>query len=492
LSISEFAELCKVAQPTVSRFCRSVGFASYVALRLGIAADFAADGQLRSQSGSDEVAGIAGSLRSDSGTSQAAQVVRTSTRVEIWPAPELAATGETLATMLAALDVSAVSTLAPSHWIARAQALPAGSAIILLGTPDHDAGWEPGLAAAAPASPNIIYVSARPRNNFVKAASHFIPIPGSASISVGATIFAETFAKMVKDISGFAGPSGPASPWREWPHTETLFLPMSTDPVPALLLAQPRPTRKRSLVIFYARIGASKEELAPPHKPTERVTPHLVAALLNAGHDVLLPDGPAQGARKRDWEDTCDLIRAGIEGGGPNYLEEFRTETSELIDAVLDLGIVDSANRIAVTGQSGGGFQTILKLAGDPRISCGVAIMPIVDLTQLPEFADLNDNPRLISNNVHRNMGAQLAPRPLLLLGGGQDTTAPAEKVRAFGTGIRRAYSKVGARDLVQYVELDDVGHRFDSRQVDAMLAFLDQHLLGDTKSRPNNRRSSK
>jgi DNA-binding MurR/RpiR family transcriptional regulator len=66
LSIGEFAELVGVAQPTVSRFCRNVGFPGYAALRLGVANDFAADSHNARAVAGDPLGGLADRLRSDS------------------------------------------------------------------------------------------------------------------------------------------------------------------------------------------------------------------------------------------------------------------------------------------------------------------------------------------------------------------------------------------------------------------------------------------
>lgn len=477
LSIGEFAELCGVAQPTVSRFCRNVGFASYAALRLGVAADFAADGSTANSGSGDGMATLADVLRSDATLIETVEAFRGASRVEIWPSPELASAGELLAAGLAGLDIPASSTLASSYWAQRAAALPTGAVVLLLGTNDDGAIWEPGLAAARRAHARIIYMSGQPASRLVKKVDMFVPLPNDLPPAVVGPQMAAAVTDIVRGISSYAGPPGPASPWRAWPHSELVFLQTPDDPIPALLLRQPNPPKRRSLIIFCAWIGASKELGAPPCTPEDRVTPCMVAALLNAGYDVLLPDAPGQGDRKRRWENTTELLRAGVCGDGPDYLEQMRTETPDLINAAVRLGVVSSPAQIAVAGQSGGGMQAILKLAADPRIACGIAIMPICDITDLGQFADLRGVPRVESGGPNPSMASQLAPRPLLLIGGGKDTTAPAAHIQSFAKDLAPAYKRARAADNLSYVHLDDVAHKFDARQVDSMLSWLDQHL---------------
>ncbi|MER7250630.1 hypothetical protein [Kribbella sp. NPDC000426] len=493
LAISEFAALCGVAQPTVSRFSRSVGFSSYVALRLGVAADFAADVTTPGAPPADGFAALAAGLRSDATASEAAKAVRGGTRVEIWTSPVFAAAGELLATRLAGLDVAASATVVPEYCAERAAALPPGAVVILLAATGDEDVWLAPIAAAQAVRARIVYVAFRSAGRLLKLADMFVPLPDTAGAAQTGPLFAEVFAELVRDISFYAGPPGPASPWRAWPDTKEVLLPTSGPPIPALLLTQPNPPKKRSLVIFYSGIGARKEYLAPPRRPEDYVSPHFISALLNAGHDVLLPDAPGHGERKRGWEDTSDLFRAGIQDQGPDYLEQVSTETPDLIDAALALGVVSSPAQIAVAGQSGGGMQTLLKLAADPRIAAGIAVMPICDITLLAQFADLESSRRLIAGSPSPRMGNQLAPRPLLLIGGGQDTVAPASHIEAFHDGIAPAYQRAGAAQNLSYLGLDDVAHRFDGRQVDAMLEWLDRHLRRPASAtKPRRRKPAK
>jgi DNA-binding MurR/RpiR family transcriptional regulator/dienelactone hydrolase len=477
MSISEFAELCEVAQPTVSRFCRNVGFPGYPALRLGVANDFAADGHQSRELAPDTVSPLADRLRTDASMPGAARQVRLASRVEIWPAPELAGAGEVLAAGLAGLSVPAACSGVPNHWPTRAQGLPTGSVVVLLAYGNADFGVNPGLAAARAAGAQVIYLAAVPSRQLLKEADVTVPLPEGPSAELVGLLLAEAMVDAVRQASNLAGPPGPASPWRPWADARTLFLPFNPDPIPALHLKAPHDVRRETLVVFYNGFRGNKEQALPPGVPGNRVSPNIVAALLNAGHDVLVPDAPGHGDRRRAWQDVAELHQSSMAGQGPDLLKMGRAESKSIIDAVFSLGLVAASDRLAVVGQSWGGMQTLFKLAYDPRPACGVAIMPVCDVTQMPEFAELGGAARVLTSGPSTKLATPLAGRPLLVIAGGRDTLTTPQHIAAFVEAVRPAYEAVGAGQQLRHMVLDEVGHEFDPRQVDAVLEWLDQHL---------------
>ncbi|GAA5186753.1 hypothetical protein GCM10023322_33690 [Rugosimonospora acidiphila] len=477
MSISEFAELCEVAQPTVSRFCRNVGFPGYPALRLGVANDFAADGHQAREVAPDTVSPLADRLRTDASMPGAARQVRLARWVEIWPAPELAGAGAVLATGLAELSVPAACSGVPSHWPIRARGLPTGSVVVLLAYGNADFGANPGLAAARAAGAQVVYLAAVPSRQLLKEADITVPLPEGPSAELVGLLLADAMVEAVRQASNLAGPTGPASPWRPWADTQTLFLPSRPDPIPALHLRAPRDARRGTLVVFYNGFRGNKEQALPPGVPSNRVSVSIVAALLNAGHDVLVPDAPGHGDRKRAWQDVTELHQSSMAGHGPDLLKMSRAESKSIIDAVFSLGLVASNDRLAVVGQSWGGMQTLFKLACDPRPACGAAIMPVCDVTQIPEFADLGGAARVLTSGPNTKLAAQLAGRPLLVIAGGRDTLSTPQHIAAFVQAARVAYEAAGASRQLRHIVLDEVSHEFDPRQVDAVLEWLDQHL---------------
>lgn len=478
MSISEFAELCEVAQPTVSRFCRNVGFPGYPALRLGVANDFAADGHQAREATPDTLGPLADRLRTDASMPNAARQVRLARWVEIWPAPELAGAGAVLAAGLAELSVPAACSTVPNHWPRRAGGLPSGSVVVLLAYGNADFGANAGLAAAREAGAQVVYLAAVPSRQLLKEADITVPLPEGPSAELVGLLLADAMVEAVRQASNLAGPPGPASPWRPWAQAQTLFLPYSPDPIPALHLRAPQGVRRDTLVVFYNGFRGNKEQALPPGVPGNRVSPNIVAALLNAGHDVLVPDAPGHGDRKRAWQDVAELHRNSMAGQGPDLLKMGRAESKAIIDGAFALGLVGAADRLAVVGQSWGGMQTLFKLACDPRPACGAAIMPVCDVTKMSEFADLGGAARVVASGPSAKLAPQLAGRPLLVIAGGEDTLTTPEHIADFVEALRPAYAAAGASQHLRHLVLDDVGHEFHPRQVDAVLEWLDQYLV--------------
>ncbi|SDP17653.1 alpha/beta fold hydrolase [Actinacidiphila guanduensis] len=477
LSIGEFAEVCEVAQPTVSRFCRSVGFPGYAALRLGVANDFAAESHGAREAPADPLGALADRLRTDASLPAVAHAARVATRVEIWPAAELAGAAGVLAAGLAELSVPAAVSAVPAHWPARARGLPPDALVLLLAYGSADFGQGPGIEAATAAGARVAYAAAQPSRSLLKRADLSAPLPEHTSPELVGQLFAEALVEAVRLASHLAGPPGPVSPWRQWPHVRTVFLPRGggEDPIPCMRIDAPHEARRECLVIFYNGFTANKEQAVPPGTASNRVSPNVVAALLNAGYDVLVPDAPGHGDRKRAWEDAVALHQDSLAGKGPDLLAQAREEATALVDGALGLGIVSGADRIAVVGQSWGGLQALLKLAGDRRISCGAAIMPVCDVTQLPQFADLGAAPRVRESGPGPQLAELLAPRPLLLIAGERDPLTTPEHIADFAAAISPAYAT--ATDHLRHVVLDGVAHEFDPRQVDEVLVWLARHV---------------
>ena len=89
------------------------------------------------------------------------------------------------------------------------------------------------------------------------------------------------------------------------------------------------------------------------------------------------------------------------------------------LDVLLSLEHADPA-RVGVTGLSGGGWQTIMLTALDPRITLGAPVAGYSSfLTRSRHFSDLGDSEQtpndLATVTDYAVMTAMMAPRPLLL-----------------------------------------------------------------------------
>ncbi|WP_328997339.1 alpha/beta fold hydrolase [Kribbella sp. NBC_00709] len=473
LSIGEMAQVCGVAQPTVSRFARSVGFDGYPAVRLDIAHDFANDSEPAT---SDRHPGPAEQIALDAAIPALATALRTASAVEIWTAPDLAFAGELLETSLRELSVPASCSAIPSHWSRRAAGLPPQSAVLLLSSDSEHIAWSEASTAARDAGATLISVTQRSTRAQNRQVDVLLTIPETGTVELAALAAVEAITAAVREASLFAGPPGPASPWRGWPHQREVMIPTPGDPLPVVVLEQADQSPDRGLCIFFNGMGTTKEE-ALPGGTGDRIAPSIVAGLLNCGYHVVVVDNPAHGVRKRVWEDTAELLTADFAMDRPALLGQSRELATALVDGVLALGLTADTDRIAVVGQSWGGLQSILSMCGDQRIACGVMIMPVCDAVNLGSFQELADQPGAAAGRVGRGEAALLAPRPILLVSGADDEIATDADAAAFARSLASAYSRRKAKANLQHVTLEGVGHVFDGRQVEHAARWLAAHF---------------
>jgi DNA-binding MurR/RpiR family transcriptional regulator/dienelactone hydrolase len=478
LSIGEMAQVCGVAQPTVSRFARSVGFDGYPAVRLDIAHDFAnhlgptsSDGPLAAPSPAEQIA-------RDAAIPAVATALRSASAVEIWTAPDLAFAGELLETSLRELSVPASCSAIPSHWSRRATGLPPRSVVLLLSSDGEDIAWSQASTAAGEAGATLISVTQRSTRTQNRQVDVLLTIPETDTVEVAALAAVEAITAAVRDASLFAGPPGPASPWRDWPHQREAMIPTQGDPLPVIVLSQADEDPARGVCIFFNGMGTTKEEAMPGGiRNGDRIAPSIVASLLNCGYHVVLVDSPGHGTRKRVWENTAELLTADFARDRPTLLGQSRELATDLVDGVLALGLAADADRIAVVGQSWGGLQAILSMCGDRRIACGVMIMPVCDASNLGSFQELADQPGAPAGRIRSDEAAILAPRPILLVSGADDEIATDADAEAFTRSLAGAYSRRKAKPKLQHVTLEGVGHVFDPRQVEHAARWLTAHL---------------
>ena len=155
------------------------------------------------------------------------------------------------------------------------------------------------------------------------------------------------------------------------------------------------------------------------------------------------------------------------------------------VDFVTSLPDVD-ANRIGATGASGGGTQTFLLMAVDPRIRAAAPVN-MISATMQGGVCENAPNLRVGGNNDTSNMviGALMAPRPLLLVSATGDWTrnTPNEEYPA----IRSIYSLLGAEESVQQQQVDEQ-HNYNKQSREAVYRFFGEKLLGTQGPVPEKR----
>lgn len=153
-----------------------------------------------------------------------------------------------------------------------------------------------------------------------------------------------------------------------------------------------------------------------------------------------------------------------------------------IIDYLVSLPYVDPM-RIGMTGASGGGTQTFLATAVDPRIAVAV---PVVQVSCFFPGGCPCESGRPIhlmcqpaSNNAE--ITAMAAPRPLLVVSDGGDWTRTVDQVEY--PFIKRTYSFYGKEALVENVHLSDEKHDYGPSKQVAMFNFMAKHLGVDASS---------
>ncbi len=150
-----------------------------------------------------------------------------------------------------------------------------------------------------------------------------------------------------------------------------------------------------------------------------------------------------------------------------------------ILDFITSLDYVD-ANRIGITGASGGGTQTFLIAALDDRISVSV---PTVMVSAhfyggcvCESGKPIHKSGDFETNNVE--IAASIAPKPLMIIGNGDDWTKNYPTVEY--PYINNIYSLFDAEENVEYAWFEDEVHDYGFSKRKAAYGFLAKHLSLD------------
>ena len=143
------------------------------------------------------------------------------------------------------------------------------------------------------------------------------------------------------------------------------------------------------------------------------------------------------------------------------------------IDFLQNLPDVD-AERIGCTGASGGGTQTFILTAVDERVKVSAPVNMISATMQGGCLCENAPNLRLDVSNLE--IGALMAPRPLLLVSATGDWTVKTPTVEY--PAIRSIYEHFNAADKVHQVQVD-ADHNYNKESREAVYAWFAKWLLG-------------
>jgi len=164
---------------------------------------------------------------------------------------------------------------------------------------------------------------------------------------------------------------------------------------------------------------------------------------------------------------------------GVNLLGLQLWNSIRVVDYLASLPEVD-AQRIGCTGESGGGTQTFLLSAVEPRIRVAAPVNMISAHYQGGCLCENAPNLRLDTFNVE--IGALMAPRPLFLVSATGDWTCNTPAVEY--PAIRSIYELYDAADRVATHQVD-AEHNYNRESREAVYGWFGKWLLGNESATP-------
>ena len=216
--------------------------------------------------------------------------------------------------------------------------------------------------------------------------------------------------------------------------------------------------------------------------------------LAGRGYVVISWDPVGQGERSQFWDSKAQKSRYNLicaehaVMGNLAYLAGANLARWEVwdgiraVDYLLTRADVDG-ERISITGTSGGGTQTALIAALDPRIKVAVPSCYITALPMRMEnriFVDPDSDPEqdlfgMVSNGLdHPGLLLLLYPRPVMVAAAVLDFF-PIEGTRKTFREIQETYTRFGHGDRVAMVE-GYHQHQYSKENQQAALDFLDHY----------------
>jgi hypothetical protein len=166
--------------------------------------------------------------------------------------------------------------------------------------------------------------------------------------------------------------------------------------------------------------------------------------------------------------------REQLWGFGPLGLQLWNSIRA--LDFLESLADVDP-QRLAVTGESGGGTQTFLLAAVDDRVKYDAPVNMISTIMQ--GGGQCENAPGLRFDTFNVEIGAMMAPRPMLMVAATGDWTknTPREEYPA----VRSIYELYGHADNLETVQID-APHNYNQASREAMYGFFGKRILGEPK----------
>ncbi len=214
-------------------------------------------------------------------------------------------------------------------------------------------------------------------------------------------------------------------------------------------------------------VGISRDEAEEAHMlEGERDIARQAAA--EEGYVVIAPTTRAFGETRTEKDIQADrmhscrdqLVHDLLVGRTP--IGERVWDTSCLIDWAIENLPID-ANRIAITGNSGGGTISLFASACDTRIALsmpGCYFCTFAGSIGTIHHCECNYVPGMLRMGEMYDVAGLIAPRPFCAIAGRYDTIFPIAEVQAAFDRLRAIYAVAGAEDRC-VLSIGEGGHRY-------------------------------
>ena len=163
-------------------------------------------------------------------------------------------------------------------------------------------------------------------------------------------------------------------------------------------------------------------------------------------------------------------------------------DSMRAIDYLLTLPDVD-AERIGVTGNSGGGLNTLFTAALDERVRVAVVVGFTFEFNNWLKYAGTHCTcthlPGMFRGMEWFEIAGLIAPRALMMLQGDHDGIFPISGARRAGHNAEAIYALAGHAGEARFVELAGQPHAYSRPYREAMYGWMAAHLLGQGTGEP-------
>jgi dienelactone hydrolase len=149
------------------------------------------------------------------------------------------------------------------------------------------------------------------------------------------------------------------------------------------------------------------------------------------------------------------------------------------IDFALTLPEVDP-ERVACTGESGGGTQTFLLTAVDERVKLSAPVNMVSFTMQGGDICENAPNLRIDTNNVE--IASLMAPRPMMMVSATGDWTK--NTMTSEYPAVSRIYKLFDAEDKLTAIQID-APHNYNQPSREAVYGWFAHWFLGRTETTP-------